>query len=272
MDGEYIADRLLPSLVTEASTELGITCTPLSDGWVIELKNQPNTKWVVGYHFDINGAAAAMVAKDKVAAYQALSRSGVPAVPHYLARSVASAKVPYAPLHQADHSVPYIVKPLHGSGGRRFTRYSTLNAALAAICLTPGDWAVSPTVTITREKRLIMLDKEPLLAYVKTIPRVVDGVMMYNLGHGAVPIDEAATNDEIRLAQGAMDACGLRLAAVDIVTLAGGEQCVLEVNAGIMMEYYARQSSKHLHRAARVYRAIIAAMFATDEKYVKINN
>jgi glutathione synthase/RimK-type ligase-like ATP-grasp enzyme len=261
MNEEYIADRLLPQFIASSCQRLDIEVGVLSGGWVLELRKGDDTKWVVGYHFDVDGAAATMVAKDKVAAYQALQRGNVPAVAHYLARSTASLQVPYGSLDGAAHNVPYIAKPLQGSGGRRFTLHQTLQDALLAIEATPGDWTISPAVSIVQEKRIIMLNGDSLLAYIKTKPQQVDGVWMYNLGHGAQPIDEQANSEELLLARRAMKACGLRLAAVDIVTLASGDVQVLEVNAGIMMEHYARLSHKHHARAQAVYDAIVTALF-----------
>ena len=86
-------------------------------------------------------------------------------------------------------------------------------------------------------------------------------MVFYNLGRGAIPVDEPATQRERELAVQGARACGLRLAAVDIVTLESGEQRVLEVNSGIMMEHYARRSADNYERASHVYRAIVQGMF-----------
>ena len=88
---------------------------------------------------------------------------------------------------------------------------------------------------------------------------------MFNLGYGAVAADvtDSALLAELTdLAERTMQATALRLAAVDIVRTAAGELRVLEVNDGIMLESYLRQSPEFKNRAVTVYDAVVEAMFA----------
>src|SRR6476646_916627 len=89
MQGEYIIDRLLPDFVADACATLGFKCERFSDDWVIRIDSGAKRRWIIGYTFDINGAAAVGVASDKVAASLALSGEGVPVAMHYLARTHA---------------------------------------------------------------------------------------------------------------------------------------------------------------------------------------
>ncbi len=84
----------------------------------------------------------------------------------------------------------------------------------------------------------------------------------HNLGHGAAPEELSKNTVErrrlVQLAGKAMKVLRLRVAAVDIVSLANGEHRVLEVNSGIMMEQFAETSRA---RASEVYGQIIEAVF-----------
>ena len=107
-----------------------------------------------------------------------------------------------------------------------------------------------------------MLDGEILLAYEKTQPVVRDGLKMFNLGAGARPLDiqpHAALADMVRET---VTVLNLRLASVDVVELQNGELCIMEINDGIMMEHYMRQSDDHRARGKVVYTKIIRALVA----------
>src|SRR5688500_18187581 len=92
-DGEYIVHRLLPGFIQDICDERDIQYRSFSDDWVIRLENNDVRKWVIGYTFDINSAAASALARDKVASYQTLATDNIPAIEHYLARSRASKNV-----------------------------------------------------------------------------------------------------------------------------------------------------------------------------------
>ncbi len=261
MEGEYIAQRLLPELVAQQCRQLGIQCMAFSDSWLLRLSKGDQSKWVIGYHFDVNASAASLIAKDKVAAFLALSSQDVPAIPHYLVKSAGSPVVPFADISSLPENSSYVAKPLHGTGGRDISRHQSVTQTIEAIRTRPGEWAISPYVKIIREKRCVVLDNEILCSYVKMTPQTTGEVLFYNLGHGAIPVDEPASQRESALALQATRACGLRLASVDIVTLDTGEQLVLEVNAGIMMEHYARLSEDNYQRANKIYGAIVRSMF-----------
>ena len=104
-----------------------------------------------------------------------------------------------------------------------------------------------------------MLDGRVIAAYQKQ-PVVHDGLPMFNLGLGAIGVEVVPLDEVKSLAVNAMNALGLRLAAVDIVVLADGTYKVLEVNDGIMMENYMRQSQTNKKHAETIYGMIIDAM------------
>ncbi len=256
-EGEYITDRLLPHFVRTACDSLGLTSQVFSDDWVMCIRSDAATRYVVGYKFDINQAAASAVAIDKVAAYQVLAANGVAAVEHRLFRSGAMPALRYAE--------GIVVKPLAGTSGRGVRFFRTDRDAHEYMLAERDEaWAVSPYVAIKREVRSIVLDGEILLMYEKIPQSNTDDFVLYNLSRGAAPQDISvqASHQLAELAVRAQQVLGLRVSAVDCIELADGRFKILEVNDGIMMEWYARMSDQHHGRAQAVYSRIIAAMMA----------
>lgn len=266
--GEYIRNRLLPHAVRLACQRQNIRCKSFSDDWVFQLSKGHKTAWVFGYKFDVNQAASSHLAQDKVATYEVLREGDIPAVPHLLVRSLLGEPLPVRHLRQAFPTEDVVIKPLDGTGGRGVQRFTELDVALAAVQTSPEPaWAVSPYLDIISETRLIVLDGSVLLAYEKQQPELKDGVKFYNLSHGAVAVDVSEGDVPEPMRDSALRTCralGLKMAAVDIVTTANGEQLVLEVNDGFSMEYYARQGDGYKNRAIELYDTIVAYMFQTE--------
>lgn len=263
--GTYVAERLLVECVALAAAAKGISCVTMSEGWVLRLERDGKIRWVVGAQFDVNASGAGALAQDKVGTHLALQCVGIASVPHVLVKHGSCEPLSTVQL-QAMFGAPFIIKPLDGAGGHGVQKVA--NAVEAMVYVHQDErtaWAASPYLNIAVEYRVIVLDGKVLLAYQKTEPVEVDGIRFFNLRLGAVAQDIA---DEQRLAQVtqiAQKACqemSLRLAAVDLVLLESGELMVIEVNSSITMEHYAAQSSEYKNRAARVYDAVVAAMFA----------
>ncbi len=85
----------------------------------------------------------------------------------------------------------------------------------------------------------------------------------HNLGQGAVAtlVVPNAQPEALALAEAAAAALNLRFGSVDIL-LASSGPTVLEVNAGVMMEYVARSLPEGDALAERVYRRAFSLMFA----------
>lgn len=257
-----MSKRLLPELIKQACERHGIDYATFSDDWVLRLEKDDVVAWIVGYRFGLNDAASDRLADDKVAQYLALQRENIPCIEHYLVKSLESPAIKYDNLSSLDPHLPYVVKPLNSSGGRDIRRYMNLQEALRSLDNDEREeWAISPCYQIVQEKRLIVLDKTVLLAYEKLDPTDRQGLRMFNLGLGARPRDCHITNEEKTLAVHAMHACGLRLGAVDIVTLDSGEQRVIEINSGIMTEYYARHSTANYEKAGHLYDLLVSELF-----------
>jgi glutathione synthase/RimK-type ligase-like ATP-grasp enzyme len=263
--GEYKKNRLLPEAVRVACEHLGVEFTTYSSDWILKLSKAGKTVWIAGYKSDVNGAAASYLAQDKVGTYEVLRAAGIPAVPHVLVRPVPSEPTAIAALQHKFTDTQVVVKPLNGTGGRGVRRYKHLEDALQFIdtAIEPA-WAVCPYLDIRLETRLVVLNGEVVLVYEKHQPHLEHGVKFYNLSHGAhaVTIPNPDVSQELcRLAVTACEQMNLKLAAVDIVTLANGEQLVLEVNDGFSVEYYARQSAEDRERALKLYETIVAGLF-----------
>ena len=265
-NGPYIAHRLLPGIIQDICARRGIDYHAFSDDWVLRLQKAERVRWVVGYKFDANLSAAGQLAQDKVATYMALTAEGIPAVEHYLVRSV-----PHDPneMHYSLNGLkdgPVVIKPLDGTGGRAVECYESIAEALAAVHKSAEPaWAIAQFYDVDTEYRLVMLGDTVLLAHAKTQPTLRGRLKLFNLGYGAVATDvedEELMNQLTSMAQKAMRAMSLNVASVDIVHTSDGDLRILEVNDGIALEHYMQQSDEYKNRAATVYDAVVAAMFA----------
>lgn len=254
--GQYILDRWMVGIIEDICRERGIVCTSYSDDWVLELTKGDIKTRVFGYKFDLNDAATTAIAGDKVATYQLLQANDVPAVDHRLVRTKASENSGWETgLNRV------VVKPLEGTSGHGISMLDSPESVPAYIEEHPSiaAWAVAPYEEIQTERRFIMLDGEILCQYEK-IPVEINSLRMFNLGLGAIAKHSEAASDELRLATHALEVTGLRLAAVDVIKTPAGYK-ILEVNDGIMMENYMRQSPLNKEEATKVYTAIIDALF-----------
>ncbi len=243
-------------MMADICREHGIDLARFSGDWLLRLRRDKTTKFVIGYKFGINDAAAASIAQDKVATYELLAASGVPATAHYLARTKAASSSGWVVPVGND----FVAKPLAGTSGHSVRRFKDANEASEWMKQSGIEaWAVSPFVNIKRETRLVILDGRVMVAYEKQ-PVELYGLRMFNFGKGAKANDIAASNAHITLAKQSMQALGLRLASVDIIEDGEGSLRVLEINDGIMMENYMRQSPENKQRAYEAYGAIVAMM------------
>ena len=87
----------------------------------------------------------------------------------------------------------------------------------------------------------------------------------HNLGHGARPKEldpghpAVAANGELALRAAA--AAELRFGSVDIADAVDGVPRVMEINAGVMLEHFARSGSDRRERAVEIYQAALARAF-----------
>lgn len=100
------------------------------------------------------------------------------------------------------------------------------------------------------------------LDHVPATDETVPVLWKHNLGKGAGLrlLDAAAVNAVRDLAHRAFDLSGLRVGAVDVILCDDGA-LILEINAGIMLENFARHAAGGEDRARAVYAEILDAMF-----------
>jgi len=215
---------------------------------------------VYGYRFGINNSSSESVAQDKVATYQVLDAAGIAAVPHVIVSTRATTHEQWKSL--AQEWGKFIVKPLHGGGGRGLRLFNDINGAMKHMDTHPElEWCVSPFLELQSETRSILLDGEILVSFEKTNPHVHDGIPMFNLRLGAKASNIEPSVEIKNISQSAQRALGLRLTAVDIIRTKDSKLRVLELNDGFSLEHYLRQADENREKAIRVYETIIDSLF-----------
>lgn len=235
---EWQHRRLFIAGIEESCEKAGVTVEWFSEYWVARLSKGEAVRYISAYLFPCNDAAAAGIARDKVAAYHVLKSCQVPAVPHRLIRFPPEISEAYVTSKiTGDFALPVVLKPCDRGGGSdvfKVTTAAELAGTLMEMSARYRTIAASPFEEIIDEYRVIILDQKPLLA----IRKVRAGnEWRHNLQFGARPAavtDEALKAELCDLALAAARAIGLRLCAVDVITTPEGCK-VIEVNAGFSM-------------------------------------
>lgn len=253
-NGDFIADRLFVKFISDICKEQDINLATFSGDWVMELEKEGKTSRILGYKFDLNNGVSAGIVQDKVAAYELMNAHQIPATPHFLIREIGD-------VDKCLYKGEVVLKPLMGTGGREVAKFKDMLEVKAWLSEQPaGAWAVSPFEEIIKETRIMMLDAKPLLVYEKE-PVTLEGLKFFNLGKGATPLNCEPSQSQLELCSTMLSSLGLRLAAIDIITTTNGKEKILEVNDGIMVENYARQSSTNKENAKKVYETLINTIF-----------
>ena len=231
---------------------------------------------VYGYNFDLNSSSAAMIANDKAGLCHFLSLAGLLHVEHvFFPHPRETGYVPgsgnWEEIISFARGLNYnlVCKANQGSGGMHVYRVHDqreLEEAIQLLFQVHRGICLSPYYQIDHEFRLIMLNRTVLLAYEKMLPLNEDSkdstLWKHNLGLGAHPrvLGRQELAPLSRLAEAAMQAAGLTLASVDLIST-GGELQILEINCGIMLENFARHRAGGYTRTKEVYASILDAMF-----------
>jgi len=88
----------------------------------------------------------------------------------------------------------------------------------------------------------------------------------HNLGEGSQPLiveDEDLAAKLGKMAQSARESINVRFASIDIVEVAG-KYSVLEINAGVMMEYFTEHFPDQRTKVKSIYAKAVAAMFSAS--------
>ena len=174
--------RILHRLCSDIASELGITMTSFSEGWVIRLEIQGIRRHIYGHNFELNSATARNIASDKAATVAILRGDNVPCVEHRLFRhpdinSYVDPQGNWNNMRQfaSAHNYDIVCKPNESSGGHRVfhvTNPRALEAAVHELFTTERSICLCPYIEAEREIRVIILNDNVELIYAKHRPTV----------------------------------------------------------------------------------------------------
>ena len=168
-------------IIKEICSEESVTISSFDD-WAFVLEKADKRGFIYGYQFGLDSASTANVLKDKAAASEMMEKAGIPHIPHWCVMSPAAPEFcsldsGWTFLEKAlEKYGELVVKDNLGTGGRLVfcvRSKKELEKACHDIFLTAPSLAVSPYVKIQEEYRLIMLDGELSVAFMKKRPSLV---------------------------------------------------------------------------------------------------
>lgn len=265
----------LPSyagILSEICQESGVSLQWFSNNWVALLEKDKAKHFTIGYNFNINSAAAARIASDKIATYELLRHFGIPAVecrPLYECDNPE----PYAKGYQSESYVEeffnrnhqhIVLKPNGGQGGIDVYQVSELNQVqpvLKKIFRQGYLAAMCPFYEIRNEYRFIMLDGEVRLAYMKE--RNEDWRFNLSQGASAKKIEDDKLYEKLlALAKQAVKVLEIRFCSVDIIETQDNELMIMEVNSGVTTSKYLEQHPEDYSKVKQIYANVLEKMFA----------
>jgi len=180
--------RIHIKLISELSIELGFDTQFLSEDWVICLMKNNKIHYIYGYEWGINSATAQLIAKDKTATYEIMSQNQIKAIEHKLFFNYNTQIkytgqngcwediMNYVQAHKRDNDYSIICKPNKGTGGNDVYKISSqieLESTVQKMFSKYRDLCLCPFYKIDNEYRVILLNGEILLLYLKDRPFVV---------------------------------------------------------------------------------------------------
>ena len=175
-------------IIQEICNEEKIKCRFLSKDWVIMLEKNNLTKFICGYKFDLNSHGIGQIADDKYALFEVLNSKKIPVSQH---------KIVYNPTNKYDYAIGcnsydyvknffkdnnnhIVIKANIGSCGRnvyQVTSEREIDLTLDKLFKTYSSVSICPFYKIKSEYRLIMLNANVELLYLKQLPLVYgDGI------------------------------------------------------------------------------------------------
>lgn len=251
-------ERVLTGIVREWCVEHGINLVVGADDWVLTMARDDVRKVIYGYRMGLNGESVAALCDDKAAMSERLALASIPAVRHvYLPGPAVQPFVAQTAtdvttaLQTALQSGACVVKPNNGTGGRFVQRVTDMSGARRAVSDIHASGAcacVSSYYDVKEEVRCIFFREELLLHYRKAR----DTDWRHNLSCGARAVVLQEEDAFVTQGRRTMRELGLTVGCVDLIRT-GDEILVLEVNAGLMMERFARQGPDYYAQARQVY-------------------
>jgi phosphoribosylamine-glycine ligase len=139
MNGEFITDRKVETILADLCKKHDIKHQVFSDGWVHVFEKAGHRAKLIGYKWSLNDAAASGIAGDKVATYQLLESHDIPVVEHTLLRT----KADFSPHWPDELPSKFVLKPLTGTSGHGIHLCSSKQEAEGYIKqhkYLPGHW------------------------------------------------------------------------------------------------------------------------------------
>lgn len=260
------------SILSEICQESGVSLQWFSNNWVALLEKGKAKHFTIGYNFNINSAAAARIASDKIATYELLRHFGVPAVecrplyesgnPELYAKDYQSKSYIEAFFDKNHQHI--VLKPNGGQGGidvYQISEISQVQPVLKKIFRQGYLAVMCPFYEIRNEYRFIMLDGEVRLAYMKE--RNEDWRFNLSQGASAKKIEGGKLYEKLlALAKRAVQVLEIRFCSVDIIKTQADELMVMEVNSGVTTGKYLEQHPEDYSKVKQIYADVLEKMFA----------
>lgn len=175
-------ERLLVKIIKEVCTEEGITYTSFSYDWIFRLTKNDISRHIIGSTFELNSSAAMAICKDKCAASDIMLNQGIPCVAHHFFISPGNLKY-VGEDGNWEKMLKYLAKykrivckPNEGTSGNDVLLAETkqeLEAAVSKIFAKNRTLAICPYYEIDHEYRLIILNHQVELVFLKHPPFVM---------------------------------------------------------------------------------------------------
>lgn len=261
-------DAMLYQICQEEGIKLEFLCT----NWVRKLEKAGRAKFIVGRQTGLNSYTAGEIASDKVATYDVLHGNNVPSVEHVILYEFSNREhytmgrnsSKYVESYLAEHNNHIVVKPINGKCGEGVAQISDtkqIMPALLDLFCAHSTLCMSPFYKIQHEYRVVLLDGEVRLAYMKLLND--EAQWKFNLCQGATTADipQEKLKSIVELAKRAAATIGLRFCSIDVIETKAGEMMVLEANSGVMTDVYVQQHPEKYPLVRAMYRDAVRKMF-----------
>ena len=176
--------RILVKIIKELQEELSFKAEFISEDWIIIITHNNKDSYIYGNHWSMNSATMQLIAKDKSATYDILSKNKIPAIEHKLIFS-HDFQAKYTGQngcwdeimnYAKEHEYNVVCKPNKGTGGNdvyHITNQLELESVVHTMLSKYPDLCLSPFYKIDAEYRAIVLNGKTQLLYQKERPFII---------------------------------------------------------------------------------------------------
>ncbi len=174
--------RNFVKIIKEICKEDNIEYKSFSYDWIFQLNKNKNYNYIIGYQFGLNSASVHSICCDKSAASEIMTTLNIPNVEHYFFMSPNNQKYigeigNWSELIKKLNDYGELVcKTNEGSGGKLVFHVKNqfeLEKAVHTIFRNSRSMSVCPYYNIKNEYRVIVLDGEIKLIYLKQRPYII---------------------------------------------------------------------------------------------------